>query len=85
MTPNTTARNQSLFMAMELSNKNWKLGFSNGEKIRLVNVVAGHLNGMQSAIARSKEKREHSRIVSGKEGKKALAGVLFLWQSSDSR
>jgi transposase len=43
-------------MAMELSNKNWKLGFSNGEKIRLVNVVAGHLNGMQSAIARSKEK-----------------------------
>jgi len=29
--------------------------------------------------------REHSRIVSGKEGKKALAGVLFLWQSSDSR
>ena len=28
---------------------------------------------------------EHSRIVSGKEGKKALAGVLFLWQSSDSR
>ena len=36
-------------------------------------------------IALSREQGEHSRIVSGKEGKKALAGVLFLWQSSDSR
>ena len=35
--------------------------------------------------AASERFREHSRIVSGKEGKKALAGVLFLWQSSDSR
>lgn len=56
MTPNTTARNESLFMGMELSNKNWKLGFSSSEKIRFINVVAGELNGLRSAIARSKEK-----------------------------
>jgi len=56
MTPNTTARNESLFMAMELSNKNWKLAFSNGEKIRHVNVVGGDQKGLRSAIERSKEK-----------------------------
>jgi len=56
MTPNTTARNESLFMAMELSNKNWKLAFSNGEKVRFINVVAGDQNGLRLAIERAKGK-----------------------------
>ena len=56
MPPNTTARNESLFMAMELSNKNWKLAFSNGEKLRHINVVAGDQKGLRMAIERSKEK-----------------------------
>jgi hypothetical protein len=35
-TPMTTAAapHSSLFMALELSKRNWKLAFSNGEKIR---------------------------------------------------
>jgi len=43
-------------MAMELSNKNWKLAFSNGEKLRHVNVVAGDQKGLRAAIERSKAK-----------------------------
>ena len=34
-----SATQRVLYMAMELSNKHWKLGFSNGEKLR-VKVVA---------------------------------------------
>lgn len=56
MTPVTTARNESLFMAMELSNKNWKLAFSNGEKSRYINVVGGDQKGLRSAIERAKAK-----------------------------
>ena len=56
MTPVTTATNESLFMAMELSNKNWKLAFSNGEKLRYVNVIAGDQKGLRLSIERSKEK-----------------------------
>ena len=56
MTPNTTAQIGSLFMAMELSNKNWKLAFSNGERVRYINVTAGNLKGLESAIKCSKEK-----------------------------
>lgn len=55
MTP-VTAAGKSVFMAMELSNKNWKLAFSNGEKLRYVNVIAGDRKGLRSGIERSKEK-----------------------------
>ena len=75
MTPVTTARNESLFMAMELSNKNWKLAFSNGEKVRHINVVAGDQKGLTSAIERSKEKLGlaadcpvHSCYEAGRDG-----------------
>lgn len=51
-----TARIDGMFMAMELSNKNWKLAFSNGEKVRHVNVVAGDQKGLKWAIERSKAK-----------------------------
>ncbi len=55
MTPVTTAE-KSVFMAMELSNKNWKLAFSNGERVRHINVVGGDQKGLRLAIERSKEK-----------------------------
>jgi transposase len=32
---------QVLYMALELSNKTWKLGFSNGTKIRQKSITAG--------------------------------------------
>lgn len=56
MTPVTTAPNRNLFMAMELSNKNWKLAFSNGEKLRYVNVIAGDQKRLRAGIASAKEK-----------------------------
>ena len=56
MTPITTAQSKSLFMAMELSKKNWKLSFSNGEKIRHINVVAGDQKGLRLVLERSREK-----------------------------
>ena len=31
-----------LYMALELSNKKWKLGFSNGEKTRIKTIDAGN-------------------------------------------
>ena len=45
-----------MFMAMELSKKNWKLAFSNGERIRHINVVGGDQRGLGVAIERSKMK-----------------------------
>lgn len=62
-------------MAMELSNKNWKLAFSNGEKIRHINVTAGDQEGLRTAIKRSKEKLGlaagcpvHSCYEAGRDG-----------------
>jgi transposase len=45
-----------MFMAMELSKKNWKLAFSNGERIRHINVAGGDPEGLRAAIERSREK-----------------------------
>lgn len=45
-----------LYMAMELSKRNWKLAFSNGSKIRQINVPAGHCAGLQQAITHAKTK-----------------------------
>jgi transposase len=43
-------------MALELSKRNWKLAFSNGEKIRQVNIPAGDYAGVQQAVALAKSK-----------------------------
>jgi len=43
-------------MAMELSNKNWKLSFSDGVKVRLVNVAAGDQQGLQAAVEKARVK-----------------------------
>lgn len=52
----TTLRSKSLYMAMELGNKKWKLAFSNGEKIRKVTVEARDQQGLVKAVERAKEK-----------------------------
>ena len=45
-----------LYMALELSNKRWKLGFSNGERQRQVSIEAGDWIGLNEQIVRAQEK-----------------------------
>nr|VFJ68205.1 MAG: transposase [Candidatus Kentron sp. DK] len=45
-----------LYMAMELSNAKWKLGFSNGSKERVVTVEAGSWLDLLKQVALAKEK-----------------------------
>ena len=45
-----------LYMAMELSNKRWKLGFSDGERQRQVSIEAGDWNSLNDQITRAREK-----------------------------
>lgn len=47
---------QVLYMALELSDKKWKLGFSNGKKIRQVTIDAGDLEALHHQIALAKAK-----------------------------
>ncbi len=46
----------SMMMAMELSNKKWKLAFSNGQKVRQVNVDWGAEKSLLRQIETAKEK-----------------------------
>ena len=52
----SAAAQVALYMAMELSKRNWKLAFSNGTKIRQINVPAGDFAGLQQAITHAKTK-----------------------------
>ena len=45
-----------LYMAMELSNANWKLGFSNGSRDRSVTIIAGDWKALSRQIDLAKEK-----------------------------
>nr|VFK21543.1 MAG: hypothetical protein BECKLFY1418C_GA0070996_10963 [Candidatus Kentron sp. LFY] len=45
-----------LYMAMELSNAKWKLGFSNGSKDRSVTITAGDWKALSRQIGFAKEK-----------------------------
>ena len=47
---------ESLYLALELSNANWKLAFSTGGKIRLVNVAAGAQARLLEAVTLAKKK-----------------------------
>ncbi len=47
---NDTALAGALYMAMELSNRKWKLGFSNGEKNRIITIDAGDWPALTTAI-----------------------------------
>lgn len=46
----------SMMMAMELSNKNWKLAFSNGKKVRRITVAWGDKAVLLGQIQRAKSK-----------------------------
>jgi len=45
-----------LYMALELSNKKWKIGFSNGQKMRQITIEAGDLEALSRQITLAKEK-----------------------------
>ena len=45
-----------LYMAMELSNAKWKLGFSNGSRDRSVTIIAGDWKALSRQIGLAKEK-----------------------------
>ena len=53
---NDTALSSALYMAMELSNRKWKLGFSNGEKNRIITIDAGDWPALTAAIDLAKAK-----------------------------
>ena len=57
----------ALYMAMELSNKKWKLGFSNGEKMRVKTIDAGDWDALHAEIERAQIKLDSTadcRVVS---------------------
>jgi hypothetical protein len=45
-----------LYMALELSNKSWRLAFSDGAKRRQVSIAAGDLAKLACAVAKAKER-----------------------------
>jgi transposase len=62
-----TATYPALYMAMELSNKKWKLGFSNGERIRVKTIAAGDWPALLLEIELAKAKlncQADARVVS---------------------
>ena len=62
-----SANGTTLYMALELSNKKWKLGFSNGEKNRLTTIAAGDWIDLHKQMDLAKQKLrlpEDCRIVS---------------------
>jgi transposase len=52
----TEATGQVLYMALELSNRTWKLGFSDGSRLRKRTVAAGDQGAVLSEIAGAKAK-----------------------------
>jgi len=61
------AFNRVLYMAFELSDKKWKLGFSNGERFREKTIQAGDWSALRAEIERAKEKLHcaaNARVVS---------------------
>jgi len=67
---NDNVNEKILTMALELSNKTWRLGFGQGKKVRQVTIEAGHWPDLRKAIETAKAKRSLSpdcRIVSGYE------------------
>lgn len=64
---NDTTKQAVLYTAFELSNKTWKLAFSNGSKVRYVSTDARDLNKLQAQIAMAKKRfglNEDVRVVS---------------------
>lgn len=62
-----TATDLVLYMAMELSHKKWKLGFSNGEHIRVKTIAAGDWSALRAEVELTKTKLNcpgDARVVS---------------------
>jgi len=62
-----TTKQAVLYTAFELSNKTWKLAFSNGSKVRYVSTDARDLNKLQAQIALARKRfglNEDVRVVS---------------------
>ena len=53
---NTTEKGLVLYMALELSNKQWKLGFSNGRKRRHVTIESSNLTALDEQIGLARVK-----------------------------
>jgi len=53
---NDSANTDLLYMAMELSNKTWKLAFGDNQTKRKTSVDSGDLAGLMRAIEKAKEK-----------------------------
>lgn len=47
---------RTLFVAIETSNKKWRLALSDGDRVRQVTIEAGGLGAWTAAVARAKEK-----------------------------
>ncbi len=45
-----------LYMAMELSNKTWRLAFGDGSRMRQVSIEAGEIVALKEQVAKAKEK-----------------------------
>jgi len=58
-----TTKQEVLYTAFELSNKKWKLAFSEGSKIRYVSTDARDLHKLQSQIALAKKRFRLSKDV----------------------
>jgi len=51
-----TTIGRTLYMALELSNKKWKLGFSDGDRYRIKTIDAGNWAGLLDEINQAREK-----------------------------
>ena len=54
--PKDSATYSKLYIAMELSNKKWKLGFSNGERMRVKTIDSGDWKALSFEIKQAKTK-----------------------------
>ena len=53
---NGSTRQAVLHLAFELSNSKWKLGFSDGNKMRYVTITARNVEGVQEEIGKAKRR-----------------------------
>ena len=54
--PKDSATYSKLYIAMELSKKKWKLGFSNGERMRVKTIDSGDWKALSFEIKQAKNK-----------------------------
>ncbi len=56
MTEQNAHSDMNLYLALELSNKEWKLAFGDGKRVRLVGIPARNQKGLHVEVERAKEK-----------------------------